>query len=100
MGEAKTSRDASGPYTLSSRRASVENPSTRSRRREHSLDAKMDAGLENVHSPDNCERGTHGGATRQALDLPTRWPRFYSSWVKILPQMSLPPIELSSAATL
>ncbi len=35
---------------------------------------------ENVHSRDYCERGTHGGAKRQALDLPTRWPRFYSSW--------------------
>src|SRR6266568_4945309 len=46
MGDAKTSRDASGPHTLSSQCASVENPSTRSRRRERSLDAKMDAGLE------------------------------------------------------
>ena len=79
-GEAKTSRDASGPHTLSSQRASVENQSTRSRRRERSLDAKWMLALkENVHSPDYCERGTHGGAKRQALDLPTRRPRFYSS---------------------
>ena len=33
---------------------------------------------ENVHSPDYCERGAHGSAQRQVLDLPTRWRGFYS----------------------
>src|SRR5204863_8409328 len=33
---------------------------------------------ENVRSPDYWERRTHSGAKRQALDLPTRWSRFYS----------------------